>query len=104
MKFKIVISQYKLDVWEVECPAIPACVSTGKTREEAIANIKEAIELCLEARAQKGLPMTSETQEIEISLNATDHEFSSIANIIRLDASIEQHRLGKGFQKELIEI
>lgn len=31
-----------------ECPAIPGCVSQGKTLKEAKKNIKEAIELCLE--------------------------------------------------------
>lgn len=33
------------------------------------------------------------------SIQATEHEFKSKRNIERLDASIEQHRLGKGFQK-----
>ncbi|HUM03548.1 MAG TPA: type II toxin-antitoxin system HicB family antitoxin [Thermoanaerobaculia bacterium] len=33
----------------VECPAFPACFSQGSTREEALANIREVIELCLEA-------------------------------------------------------
>jgi predicted RNase H-like HicB family nuclease len=29
--------------WVVECPSLPGCISQGKTREEAIQNIKEAI-------------------------------------------------------------
>lgn len=29
--------------WVAECPSLPGCISQGKTREEAIANIKEAI-------------------------------------------------------------
>ena len=33
----------------VECPVIPGCISQGKTREEALANIREAIELCIES-------------------------------------------------------
>jgi len=38
------------DGWLVaECPTITGCISQGKTREEALANIREAIELCLEA-------------------------------------------------------
>jgi predicted RNase H-like HicB family nuclease len=38
-------------MWVAECPSLPGCVSQGATREEAIKNIKEAIELyeeCLE--------------------------------------------------------
>jgi predicted RNase H-like HicB family nuclease len=35
----------------VECPSIPGCVSQGATKEEAIKNIREAIQGCLEARA-----------------------------------------------------
>ena len=31
-----------------ECPSLPGCISQGKTREEAISNIREAIEACIE--------------------------------------------------------
>jgi predicted RNase H-like HicB family nuclease len=38
------------DGWLVaECPVLPGCVSQGKTRDEALANVREAIALCLEA-------------------------------------------------------
>ena len=39
-----------------ECPAIPGCVSEGDTLEEALENVREAIEACLEVRAEQGLP------------------------------------------------
>jgi predicted RNase H-like HicB family nuclease len=38
------------DGWIVaECPVLPGCISQGKTRDEALSNIREAIALCLEA-------------------------------------------------------
>jgi predicted RNase H-like HicB family nuclease len=41
-------------VWIAECPSIPDCVSQGKTRTEALKNIREAIGACLEVRAERG--------------------------------------------------
>ncbi len=38
----------------VEVPALPGCVSQGKSKEEALANIKEAIELHLECLKEDG--------------------------------------------------
>ena len=34
--------------WVAECPSLPPCISQGRTKEEAIANIKEAIQLYIE--------------------------------------------------------
>ena len=51
-----------------ECPAIPGCVSQGKTEDEAVENIREAIQACIEARAANGMPLTVVTREIEIAV------------------------------------
>jgi predicted RNase H-like HicB family nuclease len=37
-----------------ECPSLPGCISQGKTREEAIENIREAIQLSIEVLEEKG--------------------------------------------------
>lgn len=58
MKFTITIDRDEDGVWVVECPSIPGCVSQGATKEDAVENIKEAIKLCLEVRAERGLAMT----------------------------------------------
>ena len=62
MKLNVTIDRDEDGVWVVECPAIPGCVSQGKTKAAALANIKEAIALCLEVRAERGLPLTVETR------------------------------------------
>ena len=66
MKFNVTLNRDEDGVWIVECPAIPGCVSQGKTRDEALDNTEEAIALCLEVRAEKGLPLTRETRQIEM--------------------------------------
>jgi predicted RNase H-like HicB family nuclease len=43
--------------WVVECPTLPGCISQGKTKEEAITNIKEAIEVYSEALEEDRLPV-----------------------------------------------
>lgn len=67
MKFNVTIDRDEDGVWIVECPAIPGCVSQGDTKEAALENIKEAIALCLEVRAEKGLPLTIETRQVEVA-------------------------------------
>ncbi len=49
-----------------ECPAIPGCISQGKTEEEAMKNIRDAIRECLEVRAERGMPLTVATREVEV--------------------------------------
>jgi predicted RNase H-like HicB family nuclease len=46
-----------------ECPSLPGCVSQGKTREEVIENIREAIQLYIEVLLEKGLPIPAEKFE-----------------------------------------
>ncbi len=43
--------------WVAECPSLPGCVSQGKTREEAIRNVKEAIEGHIVVLREDGLPV-----------------------------------------------
>lgn len=48
----------------VECPSLPGCISQGKTREEAIENIKDAIQVYIEALEEDGLPVPEEDLEV----------------------------------------
>jgi len=70
MKMYITMQQDE-DGWIVaECPAIPGCVSQGKTIKQAEKNIKKAIKECLEVRAELGMPLTVTTREVEYTFNA----------------------------------
>ena len=67
MKFQITLDRDEDGVWIAECPAIPGCVSQGQTKEEAQINIQDAISLCLQVRAEQGLPLTIETRQVEVT-------------------------------------
>ncbi len=58
MRFKIKIEQDEDGWYVVTVPALPGCISQGKTEEEAKRNIAEAIELHLSALAEDGIPIT----------------------------------------------
>ena len=58
-RFAVTIDRDEDGVWVIECPAIPGCVSQGKTKDEAMKNIEDAIKLCLEVRAERGLPLVA---------------------------------------------
>lgn len=66
MKFIITMDQDEDGIFIVECPSIPGCISQGKTEQEAIENIKDAIKQCLEVRAEKGMPLTVSMREVEV--------------------------------------
>ena len=68
MKFLVNLERGEDGVWVVECPSIPGCVSQGATKDEALANVREAIRDCLEVRAERGLPLTVETQLVEVMI------------------------------------
>ena len=49
--------------WVIECPSLPGCISQGKTREEAIANIRDAIALYIESLQGHGEAIPDDTYE-----------------------------------------
>ena len=66
MTFTITITRDEDGVYIAECPAIPGCVSQGKTEAEAQANVQDAIKQCLEMRAEMGMPLTGLTRQVEV--------------------------------------
>ena len=68
LSLQVTLDRDEDGAWVVSCPAIPGCHSQGTTRAEALANIREAIALCLEVRAEQGLPLTVETHRVEVTV------------------------------------
>lgn len=71
--FQIIIEQDEAGYYAAECPAPRACYAQGKTYEEVIENIKDAIALCLEdlKARKKSIPKQAEiigVQRVEVSV------------------------------------
>ena len=54
---QVILVQGQDGYWVVECPSLPGCISQGQTREEAIENIREAIQGYIEALEDDELPV-----------------------------------------------
>ena len=68
-KYIVTLTQGEDGYIIAECPSLPGCVSQGKTREEALRNITEAIDGILEARRELSLPVQS-PDIVEVSVAA----------------------------------
>jgi len=49
--------------WIAECPSLPGCLTQGTTKEEAVANIKEAIQLFVETLKERGQPVPEDASD-----------------------------------------
>ena len=52
--------------WVVECPSLPGCISQGRTKPEAIANIKEAIDGWIETMNAHGQPIPDDDFDTQV--------------------------------------
>ena len=68
MRFTVVLEQEPDEGFVAAVPALPGCVSQGDTREDALRNIREAIELYLEDCRESGdlIPSESGREFVEI--------------------------------------
>ena len=63
MEYKVVLEPDIQDGgFVVHCPALPGCYSQGETGDEALANIREAIEAYIESLRMDGLPVPTATE------------------------------------------
>ncbi len=67
-RFNVVVEQDEDGWYVVSCPALAGCYTQGKTYEEALENIKDAIKLHIEARRQLGepVPIESAIEEVKV--------------------------------------
>ena len=63
MKFRIRIEQDEDGMFVVECPTLPGCISQGKTRKEAMENIKDAIKGYIESLNKHDEPVPPSIEE-----------------------------------------
>jgi predicted RNase H-like HicB family nuclease len=68
MKFRVIIEPDEDGVFVAECPNLPGCISQGKTREEAVQNIKDAIAGYLESlkKHNEAVPPPISEEVVEI--------------------------------------
>jgi antitoxin HicB len=72
VKYKVILEPAEEGGYVVSCPAIPGTYSQGESAEEAISNIKEAIELSLECYRDDGVPFPDDVEviidEVEVAV------------------------------------
>lgn len=68
--YRVLIEQDEDGVFVAECPSLPGCVSQGATRDEAVANVKDAIGGYLESLRQHNEPIPPSTWETTVEIPA----------------------------------
>ena len=63
MKYRVIIEQDENGMFVAECPTLPGCISQGKTRQEALKNIKDAIKGYLESLKKHNEPVPPSVYE-----------------------------------------
>jgi predicted RNase H-like HicB family nuclease len=71
LKLPVIIKLGEDGYFVAEIPVLPGCFSQGKTKEEALANIKEAAQLCLECQKEEGwtIPEKYIVEQVEVGIS-----------------------------------
>ena len=70
MKFRVILEKDEDGTFVVECPNLPGCISQGKTRTEALENIKDAMEGYLTSLKKHNEPIPPSIEEELVEINA----------------------------------
>jgi len=57
---QVILERDETGIYSVSCPSLPGCHSQGETIDDALVNIREAIELYLEVLAEDGQPIPND--------------------------------------------
>lgn len=70
MRYRILIEQDENGVFVAECPSLPGCISQGKSRKEALENIRDAIKGYLESlkKHNEPIPPPIEEEIVEVKI------------------------------------
>jgi len=63
VKYRVLIEQDEDGVFVAEVPALPGCISQGRSRDEVVASIREAIAVYLESLRERGEPVPPSISE-----------------------------------------
>ena len=66
MKYRVIVEQDEDGVFVAEVPSLPGCISQGKTKEEALKNVKEAISCYIHSLEEDNLPIPEEKFEVSV--------------------------------------
>ena len=70
MKFRVIIEMDEDGIFVAECPSLPGCISQGKTRDEALLNIKDAAKGYLESLKKHNEPIPPSIYEETVEITA----------------------------------
>ena len=62
----VIVNRGEDGFYIVQCPALPGCFTQGRTLDEALKNIKEVIELCLEEKESRAMADEFGTEEVSL--------------------------------------
>jgi predicted RNase H-like HicB family nuclease len=68
VKFRVTIEPDEDGVFVAQCPSLPGCISQGKTRDEAMINIRDAIQGYLESLKKHGEPILGPITEAVVEV------------------------------------
>ena len=70
MKFRVILEQDEDGVFVAEVPSLPGCISQGRTREEALKNIKDAMEGYIESLRKRNEAIPPPIEEAVVEIDA----------------------------------